>query len=392
MKRLALEYVKHLKSILTSATTVGNDPPPTRTSDVKMGLTADGFPIIPLPWNGPQYKKEQLEELMSEYMSAHYGRIYLLCCLNLTGHLTAVATGRIGNTVPWGKIEGNIGDFIEPQYRPKKWVFKYPRNMKRHEIIAFFNHVAARQEKHTPTDAFRFKHIMVDRAMVKAQYSKTRKSDRSRQSIHTREPSRGPSVSNMDMDSLIQMDKTPEVEDRDEPASDGHVMVGIAESQLLRAQGVEIPLPCNGPDDGPPQYAIPTGEYNRIQEMHAQSSNRAEDIIDPSLRTNNTMMMSTLGLEDRDRPHLIPMDGSADADPHTERLGTAERDRPQPMPSDDASAADALTGSGGRPRPRAKKRGLKQSADALAASEAQTMTATGSGGRALRASTRMNVK
>lgn len=87
MKRLALEYVKYLKRILTSATTVGIDGQPTVASGVKMALTDDGFPIIPLPWDGTLHRKEELEELMSEYIAAHYGETHLSCCVQLTDNL-----------------------------------------------------------------------------------------------------------------------------------------------------------------------------------------------------------------------------------------------------------------------------------------------------------------
>ena len=75
MKHMALEYVKYLKTVMTSATQVGIDGQPIPTTGFKLAVTEDGFPIVPVPWDPTAYSKQQLEELFSEYMTTQYSKL-----------------------------------------------------------------------------------------------------------------------------------------------------------------------------------------------------------------------------------------------------------------------------------------------------------------------------
>lgn len=195
--------------------------------------------------------------------------------------------------------------------------------------------------------------------MVKAQYSKPGKSNRSKNGKSAQQQLRRQSVTSVDMDGLIQMDQTPQPQDTGPPASDGHMLVGIDEIQFLRAQGIEIPLPCNGPDNGPPQYAIPISEYRNMQATLNQRGSSEDDMIDPLLRTGENAIAGPSATANQDR-HSLTRQQATDAD------------------------------AGQRPRPRPKAKAPKQTADTLAALEAQTMAVTGA--RTLKASFKLNVK
>ena len=75
MKCMALEYVKYLKTVMRSATQVGLDGQPIPITGFKLTVTEDGFPLMPVPWDPTPYSGQQLEELLSEYMTTHYSKL-----------------------------------------------------------------------------------------------------------------------------------------------------------------------------------------------------------------------------------------------------------------------------------------------------------------------------
>lgn len=72
MRRLVLEYVQHLQSLLRG--TASAIAPVESSADAPMNLetTDDGYPILPSPWDASQYTKADLEKLLTNYLSAHY--------------------------------------------------------------------------------------------------------------------------------------------------------------------------------------------------------------------------------------------------------------------------------------------------------------------------------
>ena len=71
LKRTFMSYVKALRaSDLASRSAM--QPAMQPTTDTRLLMTKDGFPILPTPWKGSQYKKKELEEWFILYVGQHY--------------------------------------------------------------------------------------------------------------------------------------------------------------------------------------------------------------------------------------------------------------------------------------------------------------------------------
>jgi hypothetical protein len=66
LKRNFMTYIKGLRA--TSAT-------PSDVTPSRLQLTEDGFPILPSPWKGSEYKKKELEEWFKLYVGQHYSTL-----------------------------------------------------------------------------------------------------------------------------------------------------------------------------------------------------------------------------------------------------------------------------------------------------------------------------
>ena len=74
LKRSFMSYVKSLHaSDLGSRSENQCDVTPTR-----LPVTNDGFPILPTPWKGSEYKKKELEEWFMLYVGQHYSMLIML--------------------------------------------------------------------------------------------------------------------------------------------------------------------------------------------------------------------------------------------------------------------------------------------------------------------------
>jgi len=236
-------------------------------------------------------------------------------------------------------MSANIADFVNARYQPNNMSIQYPRNMKRHEIITFFQHMSVRQEKFTASDVFRFKQVLRQKVMVKPTYSKLKHGETLQRGRRTLQPPRRESASSIDMEGLLRMSHTPQPDSTAMPtptpttgpvrptevesatgttgirpctpapmpmptsptglvgtemertpstsvlraftptpmpmpmpmpmstmsANAAFVFVGHDELENLRRRGVVIPPPCNGPNEGNPQYAILARDYNNAQ-------------------------------------------------------------------------------------------------------------------------------
>jgi hypothetical protein len=68
LKQNFMSYVKALHaSDIAARSATQCDVTPSR-----LHLTKDGFPILPTPWKGSQYKKKELEEWFQLYVGQHY--------------------------------------------------------------------------------------------------------------------------------------------------------------------------------------------------------------------------------------------------------------------------------------------------------------------------------
>jgi hypothetical protein len=64
LKRHFMGYVKALRaSDVASRSAAQGD-----STQIRLEMTSDGFPILPTPWKGSQYKKKELEEWFKLYV------------------------------------------------------------------------------------------------------------------------------------------------------------------------------------------------------------------------------------------------------------------------------------------------------------------------------------
>lgn len=68
LKRNFMSYVKSLR-----AADIGSRS--ATVTQTRLQMTDDGFPILPTPWKGSQYKKKELEEWFILYVGQHYSMI-----------------------------------------------------------------------------------------------------------------------------------------------------------------------------------------------------------------------------------------------------------------------------------------------------------------------------
>ena len=67
------------------------------STQIWLEMTSDGFPILPTPWNGSQYKIKELEEWFKLYIGQHYSMItsFLMSC-----YLSACRTSKQWSYLP----------------------------------------------------------------------------------------------------------------------------------------------------------------------------------------------------------------------------------------------------------------------------------------------------
>src|SRR6202789_969315 len=58
-----MSYVKALRA---------SDPASRSATETRLQMTNEGFPILPTPWKGSEYKKKELEQWFMLYVGQHY--------------------------------------------------------------------------------------------------------------------------------------------------------------------------------------------------------------------------------------------------------------------------------------------------------------------------------
>jgi hypothetical protein len=107
---------------------------------MKLKLTNDGFPILPTPWNGSEFKKKEL--------------CYLLLQNIATYLFTELANNGWHHQIPFKAIAEQTLSFISPEYLPAWFKFLNPWNMHKSTIQDFFNHILQHQLEQGPERAF----------------------------------------------------------------------------------------------------------------------------------------------------------------------------------------------------------------------------------------------
>ena len=228
---------------------------------------------------------------------------------------TDLATGGKSSHLPYGDIEQRQATFIESKYLPRNVKIRQPRNLLKVAIVEIFGHLVKRQEIEGADATFRFKSIKNGNRIVRAQYPSANAdpdpepepepepdatgSHPSRILKHPQPVTRGiPAEAvtpNADPEFNIAH-LTPSVLHRHynaegiqiESACSTGTAVLVDHSVMLKMHnsGITMPVPCNGPSDGPPQYSIPCTRFqaflSRSVDDHNPSPNNGEPRSHPS--------------------------------------------------------------------------------------------------------------
>jgi len=122
------------------------------TTQTRLPMTKDGFPILPTPWKGSQYKKKELNEWFMLYVGQHYS---MITSYSTYLHAELANNGRSCH-IPFKAIADQTSLLINPEYLPASLKFRDPQNMHKSVIEDFFDHVLQWQTVQGPERAFRF--------------------------------------------------------------------------------------------------------------------------------------------------------------------------------------------------------------------------------------------
>ncbi|KAM6490263.1 hypothetical protein JOM56_014240 [Amanita muscaria] len=310
MKRQLMEYMRTLW------------PPanPILREAVIFNISEDGFPILPVSWDGLKHNKDKLEQYFKLYLSQHY----------------KLATNYGSQHVPFKSIAENLSSYISPEYLLSDLQMTNPRNMRKKAIQEFFKHVSERQNVHGIKQVFRFK-------MVKsgADNNNTLASKRPRKGKVVAGPTGQPNHKESYLDDVNAVSDADAGADSNVPLADlrkglrktkavtgptyqlNHVESDLdnasanADTDSIAAQGslsaladpqtkqfvlvgqsvigkltkagipMPVPVPFNGPVDGDPQYFIDAEIYQQFMqdEQYPPFTVQliADEVIDPML-------------------------------------------------------------------------------------------------------------
>ncbi|KAM6500775.1 hypothetical protein JOM56_003789 [Amanita muscaria] len=325
MKRQLMEYMRTLR------------PPanPILREAVIFNISEDGFPILPVSWDGLKHNKDKLEQYFKLYLSQHY----------------KLATNYGSQHVPFKSIAENLSSYTSPEYLPSDLQMTNPRNMRKKAIQEFFEHVSERQNVHGIKQAFRFKMVKSGNQMVPAKYpndagagadnNNTLASKRPRKGKVVAGPTGQPNHKESYLDDVNAVSDADAGADSDVPLADlrkglrktkavtgptyqlNHVESDLdnaganADTDSVAAQGslsaladpqtkqfvlvgqsvigkltkagipMPVPVPFNGPVDGDPQYFIDAEIYQQFMqdEQYPPFTVQliADEVIDPML-------------------------------------------------------------------------------------------------------------
>lgn len=213
---------------------------------------------------------------------------------------TELATGGKASHPPYNEIGIRQPTFIENKYLPRGMKIRQARNLKQEEIALIFEHIGWRQEKYGAENAFRFKSILRNKETLSAMYpdavpeteepgdaepTREEHGNEGKTPKYGQRQTRGRKAAGAKRpaDAEIEHDNEAELGEDNNTGADpingnqvGCVQIGQDVANQMRTVGFVIPLPCNGPADGAPQYAIPRETYTTfVQQTMASSSKTA---------------------------------------------------------------------------------------------------------------------
>jgi hypothetical protein len=211
-----------------------------------------------------------------------------------------LATAGKSSHVPYAEIEKRQTRFIESKYLPRNTKIRQPRNLTKAVIKEIFEHLLERQKMHGPEATFLFKSVKSGDNIVPAKYPSD-KGNADAEADAGAEAGRRRNIYPPRNDrTRAQLPQTThEYVTHQHYDADGvqsntgcneatFVIVDDALMSRLHTIGIAMPMPCNGPSDGPPKYPIPCRIYqaNNIQ-LYLKSMTQSP-VIDPTLLTMPT--------------------------------------------------------------------------------------------------------
>jgi hypothetical protein len=150
MRSIRLHFVQYIKNLHQRKGVPTNEVPVRSVIEV----TPRGFPIVP-DIVFEMVKKEEVEDLMRDYLSKHYSMVFdAFAKLPISDMSTELACGQ--TRVPFSSLAADTSKFISSSYLPESFFIRDPRNLKKGHIEAFFSHLKARQAKYGVEDTFCF--------------------------------------------------------------------------------------------------------------------------------------------------------------------------------------------------------------------------------------------
>lgn len=292
MKLSMMNYIKALRTRQTHPDLPFGLGKGTGHPKIDLQITPGGYPILPVPLPSENWGKKEWENLFTMYIGKHYGKFHSCGRGREFIGFVELATGGKTTHPPYKDISTRQTLFIENKYLPKKTKIKQPRNLSKLQIQQIFSHISQRQEQYGPEDAFKFKSIKRNKKISVSQYP-----DQSILSspapTFEAEPDIIPIGPERIAETLIQpASPAPNFETEAEWEPVGTCNMGsqhqhydaagayvdtecdettfaLVNEELARTLcgvGLAMPVPCNGPNDGPPRYPVPCSVYHHLIE------------------------------------------------------------------------------------------------------------------------------
>jgi hypothetical protein len=344
MKRCVVDYVKMLRATANPLMPV---PLVTEVQHIPLKIANDGFPYLESSFHQTKYKKKELEQGFYLYVGQHY----------------KLANNNCTRSVPFKMLLANVSTFIAPEYLPANFEIRDPRNMLKDTIQDFFDHVFRRQMQHGRRNAFAFKVVKTGSGLIPAKYPEpetvippigpgataSHLSGRT-QTVHpsqnrsgqppshtpgaaashlsgrtrTVHPSQnrsgqpppqapGAAASHLSVRTQTVFQHHSHAQS-DIPHSQGFgelgpddldpVLVDQSQMDILSRAGVPVPMPVNGPSDGPPQYMVEQSLYNKYIHSGNEYSVPAPGPVRTKRTNADTLAIkeATLGNKPKPRP------------------------------------------------------------------------------------------
>jgi len=238
---------------------------------------------------------------------------------------TELASGNTQERVPFGALQKNQRQFVDPKYHPVGFKFEDPRNIKKDTVLKFCRHVHQREVTYGITEAFRFLKVQRGKELEEVRYGIRADEERAAQKALKQKAAREARAA-AKRDKRAKGKNKAKARNRElspdptlDPVADGglalqqnsvnvaghsaafaidpvllgphgggepqptavpevepeHILIGEADMRILMAMRHPILFSANGPNEGAPLYAISPSVHGSLQ----QYKNKARDLV-----------------------------------------------------------------------------------------------------------------